>query len=129
MKSFKVVFERDSAKWWVASVRGVAGVHSQGRSIDEARRRVREALALAIGDDAAERVELTDDIRLPKEVRLKLAALTKALAREETARVEARKAAVVATKLLTERMHLSRRDAAALTGYSFQRIQQLVEGL
>ena len=129
MKSFKVIFERDSAKWWVASVRGVAGVHSQGRSIDEARRRVREALALAIGDDAAERAELTDDIRLPKAVMRKLAALTKALAREESARLEARKAAVTATKLLTERMHLSRRDAAALTGYSFQRIQQLVEGL
>ena len=129
MKSYKVVFERDSAKWWVASVRGVPGVHSQGRSIEEARRRVREALALAIGDDAAERAELTDDVRLPKAVRLKLAALTKALAREESARVEARKAAVVATKLLTERLHLSRRDAAALTGYSFQRIQQLVEGL
>ena len=129
MKSYKVVFERDSAKWWVASVRGVPGVHSQGRSIEEARRRVREALALAIGDAAAERAELTDDVRLPKAVRLKLAALTKALAREESARVEARKAAVVATKLLTERLHLSRRDAAALTGYSFQRIQQLVEGL
>ncbi len=129
MKSYKVVFERDSAKWWVASVRGVPGVHSQGRSIEEARRRVREALALAIGDDAAERAEFTDDVQLPKAVRLKLAALTKALAREETARVEARKAAVVATKLLTERLHLSRRDAAALTGYSFQRIQQLVEGL
>lgn len=129
MKSYKVVFERDSAKWWVASVRGVPGVHSQGRSIEEARRRIREALALAIGDDAAERAELTDDVRLPKEVRLKLAALTKALAREKTARVEARKAAVVATKLLTERLHLSRRDAAALTGYSFQRIQQLAEGL
>ena len=129
MKSYKVVFERDSAKWWVASVRGVPGVHSQGRSIEEARRRVREALALAIGDDAATRAELVDDVRVPKAVRLKLVALTKALAREETARLEARKAAVVATKLLTERLHLSRRDAAALTGYSFQRIQQLVEGL
>ena len=94
MKPYTVVFERDADEWWVASVRGVAGVHSQGRSIDQARTRVREALALAIGDDAAERARLVDDVRLPKEVKRRLAALA-------------------ATKLLTEQLHLSRRDAAA----------------
>jgi hypothetical protein len=30
-------------------------------------------------------------------------------------------------EVLTEKMGLSRRDAAALTGYSFQRIHQLAE--
>lgn len=129
MKSYTVVFERDGEQWWVASVRGVAGVHSQGRSIDQARTRVREALALAIGDDVAERAELVDDVRLPKEVKRRLAALAKANRREVAARSDAKKAALAATKLLTERLHLSRRDAAALMGYSFQRIQQLAQEL
>lgn len=129
MKRYTVTFERDEEKWWVATVRGVAGVHTQGRSIDEARRRVREALALAIGDEPAERAQLVDDVRLPAHVKRALAALAKARARETAASVTARKAAISATKALTKELHMSRRDAAALTGYSFQRIQQLVEGL
>ena len=56
-----------------------------------------------------------------------LAILAKALAKEAAAKVSARKAALAATRALTDQLKLSRRDAAALTGYSFQRIQQLTE--
>ena len=69
MTRYTVVFERDEDHWWVATVRGVAGVHSQARSIDLARDRVREALSLAIGDDAAEVAELVDVVRVPADVR------------------------------------------------------------
>src|SRR5690349_5909734 len=93
MKRYKVTYERDPEKWWVATVRGVAGVHTQGRTIDEARRRIREALALAIGDDAAEAAELVDDVRLPADVRRMLSALAKARKREDQARSVARRAA------------------------------------
>ena len=125
MKHYTVTYERDEAKWWVATVRGVAGVHTQGRSVQEARRHVREALALAIGDEAAEGAELIDDVRLPVEAKRALAGLKKARAKEEAASAKARKAAALAVRTLTEQMHLSRRDAAALMGYSFQRIHQL----
>ncbi len=127
MKRYTVTFERDEDKWWVASVRGVPGVHTQGRSIEEARRRVREALALAIGDEAAERATLVDDVRVPVAVKRALAALEKARRREVEASAQARKAAVSVVRELTEHLRLSRRDAAALTGYSFQRIHQLAE--
>jgi len=128
MKQYTVKFERDEDSWWVASVRGVEGVHSQGRSIDEARRRVHEALALAIGDAAAARAELVDDIRLPKTVRYALAQLKRARAAEESASAKAREVAAAVAVKLTKELHLSRRDAAELTGYSFQRIQQLAHG-
>jgi len=57
-----------------------------------------------------------------------LAKLAKARAKEVAAGTAARKAAGRAVRELTERMNLSRRDAAVLTGYSFQRIQQLAQG-
>jgi predicted RNase H-like HicB family nuclease len=34
--------------WWTASVRDVRGVHTQGRSIAQAQRRIREALGLFV---------------------------------------------------------------------------------
>ena len=47
VKSYRVAYERDESGWWVATVRGVRGCHTQGRTVDEARRRIREALELA----------------------------------------------------------------------------------
>ncbi len=128
MKTYTVTYERDSETWWIATVKGVQGVHTQGRSIDEARRRIREALSLAIGDRAGAKAKLVDDIRLPVEVKKMLATLKKARTREEAARVAARKAATTAARALTGKLGIGRRDAAALTGYSFQRIQQIVSG-
>ena len=46
VKSYRVAYERDESGWWVATVRGVRGCHTQGRTVDEARRRIREALEL-----------------------------------------------------------------------------------
>ena len=56
---YAVLYTRDRGLW-MATVQGVVGVHTQGRSRDEARDRVREALALAIGDEAAEKVRLVE---------------------------------------------------------------------
>ena len=49
-KTYHVAYERDEAGWWVASVRGVRGCHTQGRTVDEARRRVIEAMELFVDD-------------------------------------------------------------------------------
>lgn len=46
--------------WWTASVREVPGANTQGRSIAQARRRIREALGLFVED--AQRAELIDHI-------------------------------------------------------------------
>ena len=129
-KRYTVTFERDEDGWWVASAKGLKGCHTQGRSIDEARRHIREAIAasldLSARDEAA--LEIHDAIKVPAETRRLLAKLAKARAKEAAASTAARKAAGRAVRELTERMHLSRRYAAALTGYSFQRIHQLAHG-
>lgn len=64
MANYVVTYERDEDGWWIAHVRGVAGVNSDGKTVAEARRRVREALSLAIGDTEAAAAELVDEVRL-----------------------------------------------------------------
>src|SRR5687768_12945870 len=63
VKSYRVAYERDESGWWVATVRGVRGCHTQGRTVDEARRRIREALELFVDD--ARRARIVDDVKLP----------------------------------------------------------------
>ena len=46
-KKYMATVERDEAGWWVATVHGIAGVHTQGRTLEQVRERVRGALAAA----------------------------------------------------------------------------------
>jgi len=41
--------------WWIVRIQEARGVHSNGRTLDEARRRVREALSLDIGEASESR--------------------------------------------------------------------------
>ncbi len=66
MSRYRVVLERDESGAWIATVPAVAGCHSYGRSLVEAKRRVREALALWVDD--ADTAELTDDVRISRDV-------------------------------------------------------------
>ena len=63
VKSYRVAYERDESGWWVATVRGVRGCHTQGRTVDEARRRIREALGLFVDD--ARKATIVDEVKLP----------------------------------------------------------------
>ena len=63
MNTYHVVYERDESGWWVGSVREVRGCHTQGRSVDEARRRIREAMELFVSN--ARSAKLVDDVKLP----------------------------------------------------------------
>jgi predicted RNase H-like HicB family nuclease len=56
-----VAYERDDSGWWVASIREMRGCHTQGQTVDEARRRIREAMALFVDD--APTVKLVDDVK------------------------------------------------------------------
>ena len=125
MKSYTVKFERDEDGWWVASVKGVRGCHTQGRTIDEARRRIREALALFVDDAAG--AELRDDLRLPAKARTALGRFRETRARLERDQKDAAEATARAVQVLRRDLGLSVRDAAALLGLSFQRVQQLTE--
>ncbi len=67
MKRYRVVYELDESGHWIATVARVKGCHTYGRSLSEARSRVREALSLFVNDSA--RAELADEIRLPADMR------------------------------------------------------------
>ena len=45
-RRFTVVLERDEDGFYVASIPALAGCHTQGRSLDQAMRRIREAAEL-----------------------------------------------------------------------------------
>ena len=123
MSTYKVVYERDESGSWIAEVPSVPGCHSYGRTIEQARERVREALDLWVRD--ASSAYLVDDVRLPSRLRasVKRARVERRKAEEQHERAQ-RTAAQAATEL-TRDMHVSLRDAGEVLGLSRQRIQQL----
>ena len=124
MNTYHVSYVRDQSGWWVAAVREVRGCHTQGRTVDEARRRIREALALFVDD--APTAKLIDNVKLP-------APAAKAIRDYATLRRRAdqedRRAALAARRavrlLRGGRLKMSARDAARLLGVSHQRVHQL----
>ena len=126
MKSYRVSYERDQSGWWVASVRGVRGCHTQGRTVDEARRRIIEALDLFI--DNARKSTIIDEVKLPtgaaRAVRAYSTLRKKAEREDRRAAVAARRAV---RPLRGGRLKISARDAARLLGLSHQRVHQLTQ--
>jgi len=53
-REFDVVIEKDAEGIFVASVPGLAGCHTQARSLDELMERVKEAIALCLEDEGNE---------------------------------------------------------------------------
>ena len=124
-RSFTVRYEKDPSGWWIVTVPEVQGCLTQGRSLAEGRRRIREALALFVDEAAAARAELVDDIRLPARTSAVVRKVTSARGQLDKVQAEAMKATAAAATLLTRKFGLSVRDAAELLGVSYQRIQQL----
>lgn len=128
-KSYRVDYEQVEDGYWVAEIDHTQGVScvTQGRSLSQARARIREALACYLEDEkAAAAAELVDNVRLP-------AALSKVVDKCKDARAEAERAAELALEV-TEgaakamaKAGVSRRDTAEILGISFQRVHQLVE--
>jgi predicted RNase H-like HicB family nuclease len=125
---YVVCYERDEDGWWIVTIPGVQGCRTQGRSIAQGRRRVREALSLFIGDEAALRATLIDDVRLPAPARRAVREVEECRAEMERAQERARRAARLAVARLTRDAGLSVRDAAEVLGLSHQRVQQIAEG-
>ena len=124
MSKYHVAYERDASGWWVASVREVRGCHTQGRTVDEARRRIREALELFV--DHARVATLVDDVKLPPTAAKAIRAYVNLRKRADH---EDRRAAIAARRavrlLQGGRLKMSARDAARLLGVSHQRVHQL----
>jgi predicted RNase H-like HicB family nuclease len=105
-------------------VRGVRGCHTQGRTVDEARRRIREALELFVDD--ARTAGIVDDVKLPMTAARAIRAYATSRRRADE---EGRRAALAARRavrvLRSGRLKMSARNAARLLGLSHQRVHQL----
>lgn len=126
MSTYHVMYKRDESGWWVASVREARGCHTQGRTVDEARRRIHEALELFVEDASSPR--LVDDVRLPA---VAARAIRAYAALRKRADQENRRAALAARRavrlLRTGKLKMSARDAANVLGISHQRVHQLAQ--
>jgi predicted RNase H-like HicB family nuclease len=126
MKTYRVEYERDESGHWIATVRGVAGCRTYGRTIEEARRRVREALATAVDD--ADTAALADCVKLPKPIERDLARARRLRRAADEQQVAASFAARKAVRALVSELGLSVRDVGTLLGVSGQRVHELAKG-
>lgn len=123
MAKYTIRYDRDESGAWVAQVRGVPEAHSYGRTIEQARERVREALCLWRAN--AETAQFVDDIRVPAGARGVIDAFMRARKRVEKEQLRAQQSASAAASQLTGRWNYSLRDAGELLGVSRQRVQQI----
>lgn len=123
MSAYTVIYERDPAGAWLARVRGVSRCHTYGRTLEQARLRIREALALWVDD--ATTATLRDEVRLPAGARVAVRRARVERDRAERQQARAQDSLRSAATSLATGLGLSLRDAAELLGLSHQRVQQL----
>jgi len=120
---YVVCFEPDESGAWIAWVPSVQGCHTQGRSLNQVRARIREALSLFASD--AWTAELTERIKLPATIRHAVRRGTIARDRAERAARDAQQVVAATARELVSAGY-SLRDAATLLGLSHQRIAQIL---
>ena len=125
MKQYTVKYERDESGWWNGEVKEVQGCRTQGRTIAQVRRRIRDALALFVSNSKA--ASLVDDVVLPPRARRTLASYREARLKADRESARAQASTLQAVQVLTKRLGLSTRDASEILGLSHQRIQQLAQ--
>lgn len=119
---YRAVYDRDADGRWNVEIPEVAGCYTYGRTIAQARTRIREALGLYVQD--AEYATIVDDIRLPKPAMRRLERLARARADAERVQVILGEEQRAAARQLRE-AGLSFRDSGELLGCSRQRVEQL----
>lgn len=119
---YRAVYERDADGRWNVEISEVAGCYSYGRTIAQARARIREALGLYVQD--AEHATIVDDIRLPAPAMKLLERLAQVRADVERVQLTLREEQRATARQLRE-AGLSLRDSGELLGCTRQRVEQL----
>ena len=125
-RSFRIVMEPDGGGWHVFAP-DVQGCRSWGRSLAEARTRIREALATCVdvlGDDAASvarAARLEETVKVPATVR-------RALQRYERGKAAIAKGVALEREAARGLDGLSLRDAGELLGVSAEQVRRLRAG-
>jgi predicted RNase H-like HicB family nuclease len=123
-KTYVAVYERDHTDdAWNVHIKGLEGCQTYGRSLRQAQRRIREALAVWLDTESA---TLTIRDQLPEQLTAVAAQVSRARSAAERAYAKAQQQTAQAAKTLTD-LGLSRRDTGELLGLSHQRVQQLLE--
>ena len=124
MKRYSAIFERDESGSWLARIPSIRGCHTYGRTLEQARTRLREALGLWI--DRPEDAVIEEAIRLPADLRTAIQRSRRTRERAEREHENAQTQTRAAAEALVEE-GVSLRDAGELLGLSHQRVQQLVQ--
>jgi hypothetical protein len=121
----KVVYRRSASGEWVACVEGVRRCRGRGRTLRQARQRLRLALAQKMED--AYQIDFVEDVRLPPPARRLIVqhwAARRRLAKEQ-ARADAAARAALEALLGLE---VSAKDAGDLLGLPPLKLQRLRRG-
>lgn len=121
--TYRAVYQRDPDGRWIVEIPKLKGCHSYGRTIQQARERIREALGLFV--DNSETAEIEDDVRMPAAVKLAVRNAHQMRQQLEKARARVNAAESRAVQRLRNNMKLGHRDAGSILGLSHQRVHQL----
>ena len=124
MKRYTAIFEREESGSWLARIPSIRGCQTYGRTLEQARTRLREALGLWI--DRPEDAVIEEAIRLPADLRAAVQRSRRTRKRAERERENAQEQTRAAAEALVDE-GVSLRDAGELLGLSHQRVQQLVQ--
>ena len=123
-KSYRVSYQRDESGWWMATVAAIPGCLTQGKNLDQARRRIREALSLYVDERVAKTATLEEDVGLPADIRRRLRRLQ--AARAKAAETDEHRRSLVRELACYLAEDFSYQDIGELLQVSRQRVGQLV---
>ena len=129
-KRYIVEYHKDEDGIWCAAmdVEPNGSCLANGRSISEARKRIRGALAVYLKDKkAAEAAQLVDEVKLPRHLKGTVSKARRVREQAQAAQAKALEVSEAAARELTA-AGLSTRDAAELLGVSHQRVHQFAGG-
>jgi len=123
LAEYKVIYKLNEGGEWTAWVRGLRRCKGRGKTLRQARKRLRACLGRF--DQEPHRADLVEDVKLPGSARAVLARhwAARRRARREEARADT--ATRQAVEALLE-LRLSVRDAADLLGVAYPKAQQLL---